>query len=97
MTENMFNQSVCRVPEEHILMRLAAPVPHCQGPTGHRTSDSYVWKGPCPKWGALKSWDSQVNMGFNTNIVIHDLDDLGVSHFRKAPCEKKHEPLKSRI
>ena len=79
MTEWIFNQSVCRVPEKHILMRLAIPLPPSRRPTAHRTSDSDGWKGPCPKWAVPKSWDHQVSMGrmgFNTNMLIHDLDDL---------------------
>ena len=31
--------------------------------------------------GFLKMRDPQVTIGFNTKMVIHDLDDLGVSQF----------------
>ena len=40
-----------------------------------------TWDG-----GFLKMRDPQVTIGFNTKMVIHDLDDLGVSpFFRTAP------------
>ena len=28
-------------------------------------------------WGSSSVRDIQVTMGFNTNMIIHDLDDLG--------------------
>jgi hypothetical protein len=32
-------------------------------------------------WGFSKMGDPILTMGFNTKIVIHDLDDLGVPPF----------------
>ena len=35
--------------------------------------------------GEKKSWDAQGTIGFNTKIVISDMDDLGAPLFKEHP------------